>query len=185
MEDAELIRQILSGRHEKYELLVKRHERGLIQFARRLLRSEEDAYDCAQEAFLAAYRNLGRYSDKYTFRAWLYAIARNKALDMLRRQRVTVSLDDQSSAWSDPDPGPEQIWLAKEQAVLLQEVLQVLPEHYSQTLYLRYRQELSYEEIAVVLDVPVNRIKTYLHRGKEKLRCELGKRGVVQDELLG
>jgi len=185
MEDAELIRQILTGQHDQYALLVERYQRGLVHFVRRLLNSDEDAYDCTQEAFLAAYRNLGRYSDKYTFRAWLYAIARNKAIDMLRQKRENVSLDAQANFYADSQLGPEEIWLAKEQTAFLHQVLQKLPDHYRQALYLRYRQELSYEEVAVVLEVPVSRVKTYLHRGKEKLRRELEQRGMVQNEFLG
>ena len=73
---------------------------------------------------------------------------------------------------------PEEVWLAKEQASMLTEVLNELPKHYGQALYLRFRQELSYEEIALVLEVPVSRVKTYLHRGKEKLRQHLERRGI-------
>lgn len=174
MEDAEIIRQVLKGQHERYADLVQRYQEALIHFLRRILNSDEDAFDCAQEAFLAAYRNLHRYSDRYSFRAWLYAIARNKALDLLRKQRREVPLTLEETI-VDRQPSPEEEWLAKERAALLTEVLQKLPQHYGQALYLRYQQELSYEEIALVLQVPVSRVKTYLHRGKEKLRQYLEK----------
>lgn len=177
MEDAEVIRQVLAGYHENYAFLVQRHQEPLIGFLRRLLHDEDEVFDVAQEAFLAAYRNLWRYSPKYTFRAWLYVIARNKALDLLRkRQREGLApLDD---VVTDPHPGPEDLWLAKEQALWLEKIMAEMPEHYRQALYLRYRQELSYEEIALVLEVPVSRVKTYLHRGKEKLRQQLERRGI-------
>ncbi len=177
MEDAELIRQILAGRQEQYATLVERCQAPLIHFLRTFFTSEDLVFDCAQEAFLAAYRNLWRYSKEYTFRAWLYAIARNKAIDSLRkrRQEVVAELDD---TLADGLPGPEQIWLAKEQALWVEEILQGLPEYYRQALYLRYHQELNYEEIAIILKVPIIRVKTYLHRGKEKLRQELARRGI-------
>jgi len=176
MEDAELVRQVLAGQPEKYALLVQRYEKDLVLFVRRLLNCAEDVYDCVQEAFLTAYRNLWRYSEEYTFRAWLYTIARNKALDELRRKRATVSLEVAASVCVDQHPGPEEILLAKEQSAYLDGVLNKLPEYYRQALYLRYRQELSYEEIGMVLGVPISRVKTYLHRGKEKLRQEMERR---------
>lgn len=177
MEDAEVVRQVLSGRHELFSLLVERHQEPLIHFLRRLLGSEDEVFDCAQEAFLAAYRNLWRYSDAYSFRSWLYAIAKNKATDMLRRRKREVPLRiDESLAGR--EAGPEESWLAKEEAESLAKVIDSLPEPYRQALYLRYKQELSYEEIALVLAVPVSRVKTYLHRGKDKLRRQMERRGL-------
>ncbi|EGW39826.1 sigma-70 family RNA polymerase sigma factor [Desulfosporosinus sp. OT] len=181
MEDAEIIRQVLAGHHEQYADLVRRYQEPLIYFLRRTLGSEEDVLDCAQEAFLAAYRNLYRYSEAHLFRAWLYAIARNKALDLLRKRRREVPLILNESL-VDHQPRPEEVWIAKEQASMLSEVLNELPEHYAQTLYLRYKQELSYEEIALVLQVPVSRVKTYLHRGKEKLRQHLERRNIYDGD---
>ncbi|MCO5388143.1 MAG: RNA polymerase sigma factor [Desulfosporosinus sp.] len=175
MEDAEVIRQVLAGHHQLYAVLVQRYQEPLIHFLCRILRSEEDVFDCAQDAFLAAYRNLNRYSKEYSFRAWLYAIARNRALDLLRKRRKEVLITPDENT-VDHQPGPEEVLLAKEQSTLLSEVLHELPEHYTQALYLRYHQELSYKEIAVVLEVPVSRVKTYIHRGKEKLRQNLERR---------
>lgn len=177
MEDAELIRQVLAGRHEGFSLLVERHQEPLIHFLRRLLRSEDEAFDCAQEAFLAAYRNLWRYSEAYTFRAWLYVIAKNKAMDMLRRQKreMPMAIDE---SLVDHQAGPEESWLAKEEAEAVANVLNSLPEPYRQALYLRYKQELTYEEIALVLSVPISRVKTYLHRGKDKLRQQMERSGI-------
>ncbi|WP_407313821.1 RNA polymerase sigma factor [Desulfosporosinus sp. SB140] len=177
MEDAEIIRQVLAGQHDRYADLVQRYQEPLLHFLRRILNSDEDVFDCAQEAFIAAYRNLNRYSKDHPFRAWLYAIARNKAIDILRKQQreITTVLDE---TLEDLHPRPEEIWLEKEQATFLSKVLNELPEHYAQALFLRYRQDLSYTEIATVLQVPVSRVKTYLHRGKEKLRQELERRDI-------
>ena len=184
MEDAEIIRQVLAGHHEKFAGLVERYQAPLIHFLQRTLGSDEDVFDCAQEAFLAAYRNLSRYSEEHPFRAWLYTIARNKALDLVRKRRreVPLTLDENLV---DHQPMPEEVWLAKEQASMLAEVLNELPEHYGQALYLRFRQELSYQEIALILVVPVSRVKTYLHRGKEKLRQHLERRDIHEGDGQG
>lgn len=169
MEDAELIQQVLRGRHEQYSLLVQRYQEPLIHFLRGILGTEDEVFDCAQEAFLAAYRNLWRYSPSHTFRAWLYAIARNKAIDLIRKKKreIPLSIDENLV---DHQAGPEEAWLRKEQALDVQAILEELPEHYRQALYLRYQQELNYEEISTVLNIPLSSVKTHLHRGKEKLR---------------
>jgi len=181
MGDAETIRQVLAGHHEQYADLVQRYQEPLIHFLRRTLGAEADVFDCAQDAFLAAYCNLNRYSEEHPFRAWLYAIARNKALDLLRKRsrEVALILDENLV---DQQPRPEEVWLEKEQASMLSEVLNELPEHYAQALYLRYQQELSYEEIALVLQVPMSRVKSYLHRGKEKLRQRLERRDIYDGD---
>lgn len=181
MEDTEIIRQVLAGHHEKFAGLVERYQAPLIHFLRRTLGSDEDVFDCAQDAFLAAYRNLSRYSEEHSFRAWLYTIARNRAIDLVRKRRreIPLTLDENLI---DHQPIPEEVWLAKEQASMLAEGLNELPEHYGQALYLRFHQELSYEEIALVLDVPVSRVKTYLHRGKDKLRQYLERRAIHEGD---
>lgn len=181
MKDAEIIRQVLAGHNEQYSGLVHRYQEPLIHFLRRMLGSDEDIFDCAQDAFIAAYRNLSHYSEEHPFRAWLYAIARNKALDFLRKRNRAVSFSLNKNL-IDPQPRPEEVLLAKEESFLLAEVLTEIPEHYAQALYLRYHQELSYKEIAVVLEVPVSRIKTYIHRGKDKLRQHLERRDIYEED---
>lgn len=184
MEDTEIIRQVLAGHHGKFAELIERYQAPLIHFLRRILGTDEEVFDCAQDAFLATYRNLSRYSEEHPFRAWLYTIARNKALDLMRKRRreVPLTLDEKLV---DHQPMPEEVWLAKEQASMLAEVLNELPEHYGQALYLRFHQELSYEEIALVLEVPVSRVKTYLHRGKEKMRQHLERRDIHEGDGQG
>lgn len=135
MDDQDLIRQVLSGKHEYYAHLVERYQKPLIYFLRGILHDDEEILDCTQEAFLAAYRNLWKYSPVHTFRAWLYAIARNKAIDLLRKKKkeVPVPLNEN---FVDDQEGPEEAWLAKERAAQVQEVLNELPAHYRQVLYL-------------------------------------------------
>jgi len=175
VEEAELIRQVLSGKHEQYNVLVERYQEPLIHFLRGILKNESEVFDCAQEAFISAYRNLWRYSDKYSFRSWIYTIARNKAIDLMRKQRHEVPLMTEENLAAQ-QVGPEEEWISKEETLSVRDALNDLPEHYRQALYLRYHQDLSYEEIAQVLDVPVSRVKTYLHRGKAKLKEQLERR---------
>lgn len=177
MDDKELIRQILSGRHDRYTFLVQRYQEPLIHFLRKMVGNDDDAFDCAQEAFLAAYRNLWRYSEEYSFRSWLYAIARNKATD-LQRKRKREFVSELEDNLVDHSPGPEERWLEKEQNAGIDQLLNTLPEQYRQILYLRYHQDLTYEEIARALNIPLSRVKTNLHRGKAKLRQEMTRRGM-------
>ncbi len=177
MDDAELIQQVLNGEHEQYSVLVERYQEPLIHFLRSILGAEDEVFDCAQEAFLAAYRNLWRYSKDYSFRSWLYAIARNKAIDLTRKKkRETPVIIEENII--DNNPGPEEAWLAKEQSLDVRKVLKELPDHYREALYLRYQQELSYEEISAVLNIPLSSVKNHLYRGKERLRQIMERRKI-------
>lgn len=177
MDDVAIIRQVLDGRHEQFSLLVERYQERLVHFLRKFVSTDEEAFDCAQEAFLAAYRNLWRYSDIHTFRAWLYSIARNKAMDSLRKRRREMYLIDNGIPRA-RQPEPEEQWLAKEDALYLRQVVAQLPKQYRQVLYLRYHHDLVYEEIGIVLGIPLSRVKTNLHRGKKKLRQEMERRRI-------
>lgn len=180
VDDAAIIRQVLSGNHQQFSILVRRYQEPLTHFLRGILKNDQEALDCAQEAFISAYQNLWRYSDQYTFRAWLYRIAHNKAIDLLRKRRREVPLTSEDYLIT-PCAGPEEEWLTREEAASIRNALDSLPEHYRQVLYLRYHQDLAYEEIAQALDIPLSRVKTHIHRGKAKLKQELERRA-GQDE---
>ncbi|MDR3271543.1 MAG: sigma-70 family RNA polymerase sigma factor [Peptococcaceae bacterium] len=183
MPDNEIIRQVLAGRHEVFALLVERYQKPLVYFLCRVTPTREEAYDFAQEAFLAAYRHLWRYSEQYTFRAWLFRIGRNLALDDYRKRRRAVVVPEAlTDQLAETRPGPEDQCVMKEEQVMLRQAMEQLPEHYRSVLYLRYQQELTYEEISVALNIPLSRVKTHLHRAKKYLRQDLERR--AKDERI-
>ena len=124
-----------------------------------------------QEAFVRVWQNLNSYKPQYAFRSWLYRIAVNAALDALRRERPTAELDPLSLA--DPATGPEQSAEADQQAAHVRRAIAQLSPPLRMVLILREYQELTYQEIAAALDIPVGTVMSRLNSARALLRKEL------------
>jgi len=129
------------------------------------------AEDAAQEAFVRVWQNLHRYQAQHAFRSWLYRIAANAALDSLRREHPAVDLD--SLPLSDPDASPEQSVEANQRAQQVRQAIRRLSPALRIVLVLREYQELSYQEIAEALDIPVGTVMSRLNSARSQLRQEL------------
>ena len=178
-EDRELVRRALEGEEAAFATIVRRYERGLFNLALRMVRDAEQARDLTQEIFLRVHRSLARYDPVYPFPSWIYRVGSNLCIDWIRRRKLdTVSLD--APVGGDEDgpvreiagdvPDPEAILIEGERGRLLGEALAKLPEMHRLMLLLRHQRDLSYEEIAVALDVPLGTVKARIHRAREALR---------------
>ena len=119
------------------------------------------------------------YTPNFTFSTWLYTVAKNNCIDYLRKNKLTtVSIDkiiedskerknDFNIASSDPDP--EKIMIKKQRVAILRQIVNQLKEKQRELVKLRYFKEMSYEEIAETLDIPLGTVKAQLHRSREKL----------------
>jgi RNA polymerase sigma-70 factor, ECF subfamily len=143
-----------------------------------LMRDPADAADLTQDAFIRLLRSLGSYRGETKFTSWLYRLVVNLGLDRLRRRgRGVVRLDDDPEldlASEHPaDDAPLMVERA-EQGALVRAALEELPEAQRLALTLHYFEELRYEDIAEVLGVPPNTVKSHIRRGKERLAARLG-----------
>ena len=166
------ITAVLAGDRDAYRPLVERYQAGLIAYAYGIVGDEAAAHDIAQEAFIAAYRRLGQYKPAYAFSTWLYRIARNLAYADLKQHTRWVPYDETLADISTGDDTPEELDTAKRAAELHQALGKLRPEWRS-VLQLYYWEDKSYQEIAEVLDAPVNTVRVWLSRAKEQLRSEL------------
>lgn len=145
-----------------------------------------DAEDLTIEAFGKAFRSLKHYTPDYAFSTWLFKIATNNCIDFIRRKRQsTLSLDQMyehddgsESSLSVPSgaPDPEEEMIRQQKAQLMREVVGKLKPHYRKLITLRYFDELSYEELAETLDLPLGTVKAQLFRAREFLYNFLKKR---------
>jgi RNA polymerase sigma-70 factor (ECF subfamily) len=157
---------------EAFAELVRRYQDRVYALAYRFLRNHSDAEDVAQETFLRAFRALGSFETGRRFAPWLFRIATNLCLDMLRARRPIASLED------DPVPPAslervEATVDVRERWRALQAALETLPEGLRVVFLLRHESDLSYQEIAQVLGIPVNTVRTRLFRARELLRDRL------------
>ena len=191
MEDKEIIQQVLSGDNNAFGLLVEKYQTKVYNLALRMSGSEEDAFDLSQEAFIRAWRSLGSFQFESSFSTWLFRLSSNICLDFLRarKRRATVSLtvlseeeDEQTQLdLPDPGPGPEEALLAAEDRALLTEALNSLPADQRQIITLRAINDLSYTEIAQVLQIQEGTVKSRLSRARTMLRNKLLQTGNNSD----
>jgi len=129
------------------------------------------AEDSAQEAFIRAWRHLPSYRPHSPFRNWVYRIATNVALDMLRRERETVDIDTLSLV--SPDGGPEALVEGEERGERVRQAVLALPPDSRAALVLREYEGLSYREIADTLGIPIGTVMSRLNYARNRLRESL------------
>ena len=176
-DDASLVTLTLAGDGCAYEMLVRRHERGVLAVARRITCGDGYmAEDAAQEAFLAAYVKLDRLRDGASFGAWVRRIARNCAVDMVTRLRQYVSYDVLENAIRDGEHDIADIPDTDEYETVarLHESISRLPERVGTIIRLHYFEGLSVVEIAQRLGVAEGTVKWQLHDGRARLKKEMG-----------
>lgn len=180
-EELQLISRVLAGDKDAYEPLVLENQTRVYNLALKILGSEADAWDAAQEAFLRGYTALADFRGDSRFGVWLYRLTHNICLDMLRREkrRPAVSLeamaqeeDDEPFAIPDERFTPQQELEQKELRQALGTAMAQLPEEYRQILALREISGLSYEELAQMLALEPGTVKSRLSRARKKL-CAL------------
>ena len=163
--DAELVRLVRLGHEPAFEQIYDRHHRGILSFCRHMLGSRDEAEDALQHTFIAAYRDL-RGSDKpIHLKAWLYTIARNRCLSMLRARREQVALDDVEPS---TDGLASEVQRRQDLRDMLRD-LQRLPDDQREALVLSELGALSHEEIAMTLGVRKEKIKALVFQARESL----------------
>jgi len=179
IEDAELIRRSLTGDQRACRDLVRRYQRQVYSVLLRVVRRSEDAEDLTQETFVRMFRALDRYDPERPFTAWLFTIATRIGIDHLRRRRIqTMSLtvsepgstEEHTLDVEDPGLKPDEVASYAEEARNAQDLIDSLPEHYRIVVLLRHQQDLSYEEIAEALNLPLGTVKARIHRARALLK---------------
>ena len=169
-DESGLIEQAQRGDRNAYGELVSRYYAGVVRVVYRLCGDSGLAEDMAQEAFLRGWTALASFHPQSSLRNWLYRIAVNATLDVLRR-RPEEALEEQTAQMvPDPAASPEAVLIEKERAALLQQGMRALPEAARTVLVLREYGGLSYQEIASVLDVPVGTVMSRLNYARNRLR---------------
>lgn len=172
--NAELVQRCLAGDQAACARLVSTHARVAGTVIWRVVRRRELVEDLCQEAFLKVFRSLASFDGRARLSTWICSIAHRVALDELRRQGRTVQFAAEQGIEEQAEDGDalEQL-LANEEAQRLHAALDMLPERYRLPLAYAALQELGYEDIAVMLGIPVGTVKTLVFRGKAVLRERL------------
>lgn len=177
-QDFLLVKRALKGDQKAYADLLDRYRDSIYFMLLKMVNNPSDAEDLTIEAFGKAFRNLEQYTPNFAFSTWLFKIASNNAIDFIRKRRTGhISIDQQTdesyegSQISLPDdkPDPEENAIRQQKMVLMRDVVSRLKPRYRKLIELRYFNELSYEEIAAELDLPLGTVKAQLFRARELL----------------
>ncbi len=168
--DAALVARARKGDQAAFEQLVRRHQHYVFNVAYRVLNDTTEAEDIAQEAFVRAWRGLPDFRSQAKFTTWLYRIVHNLCLNRLPGlQHDLLQIEPLEDMLNDPAPSPHDLFEARERVAFLHAELEQMPHKYRLVLTLRYLQDLTYDEIADVLDLPMGTVKTHIHRARQML----------------
>jgi RNA polymerase sigma-70 factor (ECF subfamily) len=186
-EDARILRGLRSGIEGAYEELIERYEQQVFSMVYRLLGNQSDASDVVQEVFLKVFRGVSSFREQSSLRTWMYRIAVHEAYNQrrwfVRHCRMEVPLEDPrpehpGSLEYTPDPGrsPFEQAMDSEARTMIERALTRINPVFRTAVVLRDIQNLSYEEIAEILQVSLGTVKSRILRGREALRRELTQR---------
>ncbi len=174
-DDPTLVLRCREGDRHAFEQLVRRYQRPVFNVALRMLRDRQDAMDVAQTTFLKAFEHLGDYDPAFRFYSWIYRIAINETLNALGARKPLTGLD---GGEVDGTPGPErQADGAQTRRAIEDALMQIKPEQRS-VITLRHFMQLSYEDMADILQLPEKTVKSRLYSARQALRERLLQRGV-------
>ncbi len=170
IDDRELVRRVFAGQTDDFRTLVDRHQQSVFRFASGLLGNREEAQDVTQEAFLAAFLNLSGYdASRAAFSTWLFTIARNRCLNLLKQRRpIAIHKPDSIGGVSPADP-----MISQELSQQLDRALAALPVEQRSAFVLAEIEELPYAEIARIERTSLGTVKSRIHRAKQRLQSLL------------
>ena len=183
--DAQLVSESILGNQASFEVLVHRYTNQIYGFCFRRTGDVTAAEDCTQETFMKCWKQLDSFNEKQaSFKTWLFTIARNSITDHLRKKvpftfsrifsRQSLEDSDQSLEESIPDESRESATeafvITQEDAANLSKFLLQLPENYQTVLTLHYQEGLTFQEIGVIMNKPLNTVKSWHRRAQQLLK---------------
>ena len=181
-EDAALIKRALKGDQRAFRRLRLKYYDAIYNAIFRMIRDKEEVTDLTQEAFIKAFTSLASFNDEYAFSTWLFKIATNNSIDYIRRKKLqTFSIDkpieskDSDYTFEIPDSTYEADTelIQGQRKKLLDDAIASLPPRYRQVIILRHVEEKEYQEIAVMLKLPLGTVKAHIFRARELLYKKL------------
>jgi RNA polymerase sigma-70 factor, ECF subfamily len=177
--DEEIVAAVLGGEVELFEVIMRRHNQRVFRAVRAILKSDDEAEDVMQEAYVSAFAHLSSFAGRAQLSTWLVRIAVNEAFARLRRHKKVADWSDSEAEVFDMPTqtrGPEENASDSELREILESVVDTLPEGFRTVFVLRAVEQLSVGETAEVLGIPEDTVKTRLHRARGLLQASLAGR---------
>ncbi|NOZ12290.1 MAG: sigma-70 family RNA polymerase sigma factor [Acidobacteria bacterium] len=174
-EELQVIDAVLKGDADRYEALVNRYQKPIINFIFRMVGNYEDAAELAQDVFIKSYVSLAGFNRQYRFSTWLFRIATNRTIDFLRKRKVAVvsmegDYEDYTPQYKSDGSSPLDTLEDNRVKALLGDAIQQLPAEYREVIVLYHVNEASYEEIAEITGLPLGTVKNRIFRARKMLK---------------
>jgi len=176
--DVILVQRAVEGDQKAFADLLSRYRDAIYFMLLKMVTNTDDAEDLTIEAFGKAFKNIHQYTPNFAFSTWLFKIATNNCIDFIRKRRggPTVSIEKANENQEmvpihihSDEPDPEETLIIQQKVRLMRDVEQKLKPRYRKLVEMRYFDELSYEEIAEELELPIGTVKAQLFRARELL----------------
>lgn len=179
--DEELVDLCRNGDDAAFNVLMKRYAAAIYNFSLQYVHNPDDAQDIAQEAFFKTWKNIKHFKAGSRFRPWLYTIARNTALDHIKKKKAYVfsSFDDIENDISfeenvgDDAALPDEVFALNELAENVISAMEILHPDHRAVMLMHYRDNMTFDEIAIILDKPMNTVKSWHRRALSKIKGSL------------
>jgi len=177
--DEELIEQIKNGNDDAFRTLMERYMKHVYNFVHQYIRTDDDTEDVVQDAFYKTWKYIKRFKVGMKFKPWLFTIARNTALDHIKKKKAFPFMDMNSDneenlsfeeTIADTEPLPPEIFAKNELASEFKSLLETLHPDHRVVITMHYEQEMTFEEIALIMDKPMNTVKSWHRRSLSKIR---------------
>lgn len=180
--DADLVAQVIAGDIEVYGDLMQRYEAKLLRYVTYVLGGDYASADVVQETFIKAYTNLRSYKPKYSFSAWIYRIAHNTAINVAKKNKKYVPMPSADIIDVIPEFSiPDNLAEVADQKLLREQMrssFKKLSPKYREPLLLNLVEGYGYQEIADIMELPINTVATRIRRAKEQMKSLLSSQGV-------
>jgi len=170
-EDHDVIRLVLNGDTDRYKVLVKKYQGPVFNLFMKMINNYEDAEELTQDVFVRAYESLSGFNFKYRFFSWIYRIAINRALVEQKHKQKHTDIEPIAHKLSENDEA------ARDQNAHIKMAIDALKDNYKAVVILKYYEQLSYKEIAVVLEIPEKKVRSRLYDARIKMKETLEKTG--------
>ncbi len=175
--DEILAKESAEGDDASFQELMRRFLTPVFNFSRQYVRTISEAEDIAQDTFLKVWKNIKKFKPDQKFKPWIFTIARNTALDHIRKKKAVPfsGMEDEqfSETLEDLEPIADELFEKAENVAKISSALEILRPEYRSVLMLHYAEDLTFEEISVVMNCPMNTVKSWHRRALEILRNHL------------
>lgn len=169
-QEREWVKEVLAGNKQAYAHIINKYKNQLYATILRMTKNPQDAQDLVQDAFIKVYHQLDKYDGKGSFSSWIYRVTINHCMDEFRKKSYKMKKVELHEESAINPKSPEVIFFKKEKNRQLERLISTLPEDERMIILLRYVNELSYQEISELVQIPLSQVRNKLHRAKKKMR---------------